>query len=45
MALLGVVADMMDLIEILVRELSKYEDVDQYTKRSEEIQNRIKELR
>lgn len=34
MALLGVVADMMDLIEIMVRELSKYEDVDQYTKRS-----------
>lgn len=45
MALLEVVADMLDLIEILVRELSKYEDVDQYTKRSEEIRDRIKELR
>ena len=45
MALLGVVADMMDLIEILVRELSKYEDIDHYTKRSEEIRDRIKELR
>ena len=45
MALLGVVADMMDLIEILVRELSKYEDIDQYTKRSEEIRDQIKELR
>ena len=36
---------MLDLIEILVRELSKYEDVDQNTKRSEEIRDRIKELR
>ena len=45
MALLGFDADMLDLIEILVRELSKNEDGDQYTKRSEEIRDRIKELR
>lgn len=45
MALLGVVADMLDLINILVRELSKYEDTDQYAKRSEEIRERIKEIR